>query len=228
MKTMLITGASSGIGEATARLARQNNYQLVLAARSMDKLSSLVDDLGGKEFAIAKECDVQNFDSQQELMQSAIDAFGSLDVVFANAGLGASEPGVEHGDIENWHEMIMTNFYGAALTAKAAIPHMKKVKGQLILTGSVAGRRTLKGSIYGATKWAVTGLGYNLREELNGTGCRVTLIEPGMVNTPFFDDPKENVLEPEDIARTVMFAVSQPDNVDLHEIQVLPTAPMEK
>ena len=88
----------------------------------------------------------------------------------------------------------------------------------------MAGRRALPGSLYSATKWAVTGMGESLRQEMNGTGVRVTLIEPGMVDTPFFDNPVSNALDPDDVARAVMFAVSQPPHVDVNEILVRPTA----
>jgi NADP-dependent 3-hydroxy acid dehydrogenase YdfG len=92
-----------------------------------------------------------------------------------------------------------------------------------VLTGSAAGRRTLAGSMYSATKWAVTPIGYGLREELRGTGVRVTLLEPGMVDTPFFESPKPEGLKAEDVGRAVMYAISQPDHVDVHEIMMLPT-----
>src|SRR3954464_9502439 len=101
---------------------------------------------------------------------------------------------------------------------------VKETKGHYLLTGSVAGRRATPGSLYSATKWAVTGMGESLRQELNGTGVRTTLIEPGMVDTPFFDNPISGGLEADDIARAVMYAVSQPSHVDVNEILVRPTA----
>ena len=101
---------------------------------------------------------------------------------------------------------------------------MKEARGHFILTSSVAGRRALPGSLYSATKWAVTGMGEALRQEMNDTGVRVTLIEPGMVDTPFFDNPVSGALQPEDVARAVMFAVSQPAHVDVNELLVRPTA----
>jgi NADP-dependent 3-hydroxy acid dehydrogenase YdfG len=102
--------------------------------------------------------------------------------------------------------------------------HLKEAKGHLLLTGSVAGRRALPGSLYSSTKWAVTGMGESVRQELNGTGARVTVIEPGMVDTPFFDSgAASGALEADDVARVVMFAVSQPPHVDVNEILVRPT-----
>ena len=102
---------------------------------------------------------------------------------------------------------------------------LKESKGHLLLTGSVAGRRALKGSLYSATKWAVTGMGEAARQDFNDSGVRVSLIEPGMTDTPFFDSPPEiEALQPDDIARAVMFAVQQPPHVDVNEILIRPTA----
>jgi NADP-dependent 3-hydroxy acid dehydrogenase YdfG len=219
----LITGASSGIGAATARAAAGAGYRLVLAARSVDRLSSLADDLGGEDRALAVQCDVTEWEQQEAMVQTAVDRFGRLDVAFANAGFGAARSFL--GDTpEHWREMVLTNVYGVALTIRATMPALKESRGHLLLTGSLAGRRALPGSLYSATKFAVTSMGEGARLELNDTGVRVTLIEPGMVDTPFFDTPGEGRLEAEDVARTVMFAVSQPPHVDINEILVRPTA----
>jgi NADP-dependent 3-hydroxy acid dehydrogenase YdfG len=219
----LITGASSGIGAATARQASAAGYRLVLAARSVDRLSSLADELGGEERALALECDVTEWEQQQSVVQTALDRFGRLDVAFANAGFGAARSFL--GDTpEHWREMVLTNVYGVALTIRATLEALKDARGHLILTGSVAGRRALPGSLYSATKWSVTAMGEAARQELNDTGVRVTVIEPGMVDTPFFENPVSDALEPDDVARTVMFAVSQPAHVDINEILVRPTA----
>ena len=120
--------------------------------------------------------------------------------------------------------MVLTNVYGAALTIRATMPALEQSKGHLLLTGSVAGRRALAGSLYSATKWAITGMGESARQELNGTGVRVTVIEPGLVDTPFFDNPVSGALEPEDIARAVIYAVSQPPHVDVNEILIRPVS----
>jgi NADP-dependent 3-hydroxy acid dehydrogenase YdfG len=219
----LITGASSGIGAATARQAAGAGYRLVLAARSVDRLSELARELGGEGRALALECDVTESEQQQAVVQTALNRFGRLDVAFANAGFGAPR-GFLADSPEHWREMVLTNVYGVALTIRAALPALKEARGHLLLTGSVAGRRALPGSLYSATKWAVTAMGEAARQELNDTGVRVTVIEPGMVDTPFFDDPVSDALEPDDVARTVMFAVSQPPHVDINEILLRPTA----
>ncbi len=226
-KVMLITGASSGIGLATAHAAADAGYQLVLAARSRDKLENLATALGGSDRAIAVECDVTEPDSQKHMIAQALAAFGRIDVVFANAGVGGRPGGFTSADTDYWRHLILTNVYGAALTVRLSADALKESRGHVVLTGSVAGRRTIVGSMYSATKWAVTAIGYGLREELRGTGVRVTLIEPGFVDTPFFDDPKPEGLRAEDVANSVMYAVSQPPSVDVHEVMVLPTPPVE-
>jgi NADP-dependent 3-hydroxy acid dehydrogenase YdfG len=221
---MLITGASSGIGAATAHHAAEAGYRVVLAARSLDKLESLAGELGGGERALAVRCDVTDWSDQQALAEAALDAYGRIDVAFANAGFGAAR-GFLAETPEHWREMVLTNVYGAALTIRATLAALRDSRGHLLLTGSVAGRRVLAGSLYSCTKWAVTAMGEAARQELNGSDVRVTLIEPGMVATPFFDTiPARGALEPGDVARAVMFAVGQPPHVDVNEILVRPTA----
>ncbi len=215
----LITGASSGIGEATARLAADAGYRVVLAARSTDKLETLAAELGG----LAITCDVTEWDEQQAMVERVLAELGRLDVVFANAGFGA-ERSFKGSTPEHWRAMVLTNVYGAALTIRACYDALVAARGHLLLTGSVAGRRAIRGSLYSCTKWAVTAMGEAVRQELNGTGVRVTLIEPGMVDTPFFDERPEAALEPGDIARAVMYAVSQPPHVDVNELLVRPVA----
>jgi NADP-dependent 3-hydroxy acid dehydrogenase YdfG len=219
----LITGASSGIGEATARRAAEAGFRLVLAARRLEKLEELAEELGGAERALAVRCDVTEWEEQEAMTQAALSRFGRLDVAFANAGFGA-ERGFTTSTPEHWRAMVLTNVYGAALTIRATLPALKESKGHLLLTGSVAGRRALPGSLYSCTKWAVTAMGEAARLELDGTGVRVTLIEPGMVDTPFFDDPVTDALEPDDVARAVLYAVTQPAHVDVNEILIRPTA----
>src|SRR5215216_1729620 len=216
----LITGASTGIGAETARQAAAAGYRLVLAARSEDKLEALAGELPE---AIAVRCDVTEWEDQQALVARALDEYGRIDVAFANAGFGGPR-GFGEGDVEHWKAMVLTNVYGAALTIRATREALIERKGHLLLTGSVAGRRALQGSLYSATKWAVTGMGESARQDFNDTGVRVTLIEPGMVDTPFFDDPpKIEALHAEDVARAVIFAVSQPSRVDVNEILIRPT-----
>ncbi|MDX1800754.1 MAG: SDR family oxidoreductase, partial [Marinobacter sp.] len=221
-RVLLITGASSGIGAATARAASKAGYRVALAARSRDKLTALQDELGGPDRALALTCDVQDMTQQQAMVSDTLSAFGQIDAVFANAGRGGSPGGFSGADHEAWRDMILTNIYGVGLTLQAALPALRQSRGHVLLTGSAAGRVTIPGSMYSATKWAVSAIGYGVREELRGSGVRVTLIEPGMVDTPFFDNKPDHALNDDDIARAVMYAIEQPAHVDVNEILVRP------
>jgi len=216
----LITGASTGIGAATARLAAERGFRPVLAARSQDKLEALAEEVGG----LAVRCDVTSWEDQEALVARTLEACGRLDVAFANAGFGGPR-GFERQEPDFMREMVLTNVLGAAYTVKATMPALKAARGHLLLTSSVAGRRALAGSLYSCTKFAVTAMGEAARQDYDGTGVRVTLIEPGMVDTPFFDSPPEmEALRAGDIARAVLYAVEQPARVDVNEILVRPTA----
>jgi NADP-dependent 3-hydroxy acid dehydrogenase YdfG len=219
----LITGASSGIGAATARAASEAGYRLALAARSVDRLEELAGELGGDERALAIKCDVTEWSDQEAMVATVLERFGRLDVAFANAGFGAKR-GFLSETPEFWKAMVLTNVYGAALTVRATVEALKQSRGHLLLTGSVAGRKALPGSLYSATKWAVTAMGEGARQELNGSGVRVTLIEPGMVDTPFFENQPKTALLAEDVARAVMYAVLQPPSVDVNEILIRATS----
>ena len=192
--TFLITGASTGIGAATARHAVAAGYRVVRPPPPQENHTPP----GGDR----RRADPPN----------------------AGCG-GARSFSPEKADpVDDWKAMILTNVYGAALTIRATIEHVKAAKGHMLLTGSVAGRRSLPGSLYSATKFAVTGMGESLRQELNGTGVRVTLVEPGMVDTPFFENrPSLHALEGDDVARAVMYAVQQPPHVDVNELLIRPT-----
>jgi NADP-dependent 3-hydroxy acid dehydrogenase YdfG len=227
---LLITGASTGIGAETARQAVQAGYRLVLGARSEDKLAELASELGGDERAIAVATDVTEWEDNQRLAQAALDSFGQIDAVFANAGFGAARGFLEESP-EQWRSMVLTNVLGVALTIRATLPHLlERNSGHYLITSSVAGRRALPGSLYSATKHAVTAIGEGLRAELrqmhDNTSIRVTLIEPGMVDTPFFDNRPgpDNALHADDIARAVIYALSQPERVDVNEILIRPSS----
>ncbi|MFL5896674.1 MAG: SDR family oxidoreductase [Thermoleophilaceae bacterium] len=224
-RALLITGASTGIGAATARAAVAEGWAVTLGARSEDKLQALVDELGADN-AVALRCDVTDWDDQQRLAAAALDRFGRIDAAFANAGFGAKR-GFLEGDVEQWQSMVLTNVLGPALTIRAVLPHfLENDRGHLLITSSVAGRRALPGSLYSATKHAATAMGEALRQELRqmheNFTVRVTLIEPGMTDTPFFDNRPQQALEAEDIAAAVLYALSQPPHVDVNELLVRP------
>lgn len=223
-KVLLITGASSGIGAATARAASQEGYRLALCARSEHKLEALAGEIG-EERAFAQRVDVTDYADQQHMVAEVIKRFGRIDAVFANAGTGGEPGGFSGAPVDSWKKMVEVNILGVAYTLRASLEEIRKRHGHVVLTGSVAGRRTLAGSMYSATKWAVSAIGYGLREEIKGSGVRVTLLEPGMVDTPFFEEPKPDALKSEDIARAAVYALTQPAHVDVHELMVLPTPP---
>src|SRR5215212_7075925 len=219
---LIITGASSGIGAATARRAVEFDHRVVLAARSHEKLEGLAEELGGPEHALAVRCDVTSWDDQQQLVETALERFGRMDAYFANAGFGAKRGFLEES-VEHWKAMIDTNVLGCALSIRASLGHFREQNsGHLILTSSIAGRRALPGSLYSATKHAVTAMGEALRQEIAKTDIKMTLIEPGSVDTPFFDNRPSGALEADDIARAVMFALTQPPHVDVNEILIRP------
>jgi NADP-dependent 3-hydroxy acid dehydrogenase YdfG len=225
---LLITGASSGIGAATARRAAAAGYRLALSARREDRLEALSEQLGGAEEALPVPCDVADWGQVEALAEATLEAFGRIDAVFANAGFGAKRGFLEESP-EHWRSMVLTNVLGVALTVRATLPHLlERGSGHYLLTSSVAGRRALPGSLYSATKWAVTALGEALRSELrqmhHNAGIRVTLIEPGMTDTEFFDQRPQNALHDEDIARAVVYALSEPEHVDVNEILIRPTS----
>jgi NADP-dependent 3-hydroxy acid dehydrogenase YdfG len=229
-RVLLITGASSGIGAQIARHAAEAGYRLVLGARREEPLIELAAELGGEDRALAVRSDVTDWDDAQELARTATERFGRLDAVAANAGFGA-ERGFLRESPEHWRSMILTNVLGVALTIRATLPTLLEANaGHYLITGSVAGRRALPGSLYSSTKWAVGGIAESLRQELRqmheNDSIRVTLIAPGMVDTDFFDNRPgtERALSDDDIARAALWALEQPDGVDVNEILIRPSA----
>lgn len=220
-KTLFITGASSGIGAATARAAVSAGWRVGLFARSKDKLDALAESLGGK--ATALQGDATDLDSQRSAMETFANETGGIDAAFANAGMGLSAAGTDAGDPGEWEQMIRLNILGVLWTVKAAMPYLKERKGHLLLTGSAAGRRHISGSVYGASKWFVHGYGGNLSEEMKSFGGRCTVVAPGMVDTPFFDTRKPDKLQPEDVADAAMHALNADPRCAVNEIFLMPT-----
>jgi NADP-dependent 3-hydroxy acid dehydrogenase YdfG len=224
----LITGGAGGIGSATACLAAQAGFTLVLAGRRKEALEEVRYILPAATQVLTVSCDVSEWAQMRDLIDLAEDTFGRLDVAFANAGISpdTSFLGAKGDPPEEWREAVLTNVLGPALTARAALPALVRAGGHLVLSGSVAGRGLRIGSLYSATKWAVTALSQSIRSECVGTGVRVTLIQPGLVDTePSMlkeerrNDPR---LEPSDVARAVLFAVGEPRHVDVSEIVIRP------
>ncbi|MCK8120544.1 SDR family oxidoreductase [Pseudoalteromonas sp. 2CM32C] len=221
-KVVLITGASSGIGEASAKTLVNNGHKVILTARSEDKLAELVESLG-EDNALSVPADATDFTELENVVTKGLKKFGRLDAAFANAGMGVSTAGTENGDPDEWLTMIDINIKALLWTAKATLPHLRQNKGHFILTSSAAGRKPIKGSIYGATKWFAYGFGQNLAEEMSEWNGRCTTIAPGMVNTPFFNEAKPDKLDPQDVADAVLFAIEANQRNNVREIYLMPT-----
>lgn len=220
-KVLLITGASSGIGKATAKKAASEGMRVILTARRKALLDELVDEIGGDN-ALGIAADAGNYDELAEVVEQGVKHFGQLDAVFANAGTGVSTPGTENGDPQQWKTMVDVNINGLLYTAKLTLPHLRKSTGHFLMTGSAAGRTTLKGSVYGATKWFVHGFAQNLAEEMKEWNGRCTTIAPGMVNTPFFDEPKPDKLDADDVADAVLYALNAHPRNCVREVFLMP------
>jgi len=219
-KTLFITGASSGIGAATAQAAAKAGWNVGLFARSEDKLKNLSRDIGDQ--ALVLTGDATSYDDQKQAMSRLAQKFGQIDAVFANAGRGTSPGGTEKGDPDDWKEMVDLNVMGALYTAHAAMPYLRKTTGQYVVTGSAAGRRHIKGSIYGATKFFIHGFAGNLADEMAEWGGRCMVVSPGMVDTPFFDEAKPDKLKPEDVASAVLHGLEAPAHAAVREIHLMP------
>ena len=237
-KVVVITGASSGLGEATARLLSAQGATVVLGARRVERLQKLVDELtanGGQAFALAT--DVTDYDQVKRLVDAAVQKYGRIDVMINNAGLMPYSP-LERLKIDDWNRTIDVNIKGVLYGIAAALPHMKQQKaGHIINVSSVAGHKvTPNGAVYCATKHAVRALSEGLRVEVKPYNIRTTIISPGAVATELpgsITEPdvaagiskfyKEYAIPADSFARAVAFAMSQPEDVDINEILFRPT-----
>ncbi len=213
----LITGASSGIGAATARRAARARYRMALTSRAAERVEPLAAELGGTDRAVGIACDVTEWTEVERAVERTLSTFGRIDVVFANAGFGARRGFLKESP-EHWREMVLTNVLGVAHTVRATVEALDATDGHLLMTGSVAGHVSPPGSVYAATKHAVRSLAESARAELLERGICVTLISPGNTDTPFFDNTPEFALQDDDVARAVMYAVSEPASVGINEI----------
>ena len=221
-KIVLITGASSGIGAATVDKVLEAGHKAVITARSTERLNEIAK-RWGTDKVLAVTADVAVLAEVENVVKKAIEKFGRLDVVFANAGTGVNTAGIEKGDPNEWKTMLDVNIHALLFTAKASLPALRKTKGHFIITSSIAGKISLKGSVYGASKWFAYGFGQNLAAEMAEWNGRCTTICPGMVNTPFFDEAKPDKLDPGDVADAVVFAISANPRCDVREICLMPT-----
>jgi NADP-dependent 3-hydroxy acid dehydrogenase YdfG len=237
-KVVVITGASSGLGEATARYLSARGATVVLGARRVERLQELANELtaaGGK--AVAMETDVTKPDQVQRLVDAAVKNYGRIDVIINNAGL-MPQSRLELRKIDEWDRMIDVNIKGVLYGIAAALPYMQKQKsGHIINVSSVAGHKVRPGGVvYSATKTAVRVLSEGLRQEVKPYNIRTTVISPGAVDTELpntISDPDlakgirefyaSTAIPPDSFARAVEFAMSQPEDVDINEILYRPT-----
>jgi NADP-dependent 3-hydroxy acid dehydrogenase YdfG len=237
-KVALVTGASSGIGEATAEALAAQGASVIIGARRTDRLAALEERLTARGTKVLSvELDVTNQEACQAAVQAAVDQFGSLDILVNNAGimlLGS----IVGADTTDWTRMINTNVLGLMFMTDAALPHLLASKGSIVQISSVAGRTARVGSgVYNASKWAVGAFSESLRQEVTAKGVRVVVIEPGIVDTELRNHitdaaakaaveeraSQTRQLQATDIANAVVYAVTQPDYVAINEILVRPT-----
>lgn len=237
-KVVLVTGASSGIGEATGRALAKAGYHVVLAARRTDRIEAVAQEIinqGGQASTLT--LDVTDFEAVTAGVEQIVQEHGQLDSVVCNAGVMLLA-GIADADVNEWRRMIDVNVMGVSYTIKAALPHLLKSKGHIVAVSSVAGRVTVpQFSMYCATKWAVFAFCDTIRQELAPQDVRVTLIEPGGVSTELMDHITDDTskqflqefeksmefLKPEDIAAGVVYALTQPPNVSVSELTIRPT-----
>jgi NADP-dependent 3-hydroxy acid dehydrogenase YdfG len=234
-KVVVITGASSGLGEATARALAKNGAKLVLGARRIDRLKALASELSLVDKA-AVQTDVSDYAQVKHLVDHAVKIHGRVDVVLNNAGLMPLSP-LDRLKIEDWDRMIDVNIKGVLYGIAAALPHMKAQKsGHIINVSSVAGHRVRPTStVYSATKTAVRVISEGLRQEVTPYNIRTTIISPGAVSSELLESITEKdiaqnlsgvrdmAIPADSFASMVLFAMSQPDNVDVNEILFRPT-----
>ncbi|WP_413437707.1 SDR family oxidoreductase [Sulfuriferula sp. GW1] len=236
-KIVVITGASSGLGEATARHLSEQGATVVLGARRIDRINALAKELAGNEGkAIAVQTDVTQCEQVKNLVDTAVEKYGRIDVMINNAGLMPHSP-LDRLKIDDWDRMIDVNIKGVLYGIAAALPYMQKQKsGHIINVSSVAGHKVRPSSaVYAATKHAVLALSEGLRQEVKPYNIRTTVISPGAIDTelpnsvtePDIADNVRKIYEiaiPADsFARAVAFAISQPDDIDVNEILFRPT-----
>jgi NADP-dependent 3-hydroxy acid dehydrogenase YdfG len=234
-KVVVITGASSGLGEATARYLAARGAKLALGARRLDRLKKLAAELALGDDAVM-QTDVTSLDQVRRLVDGAVARHGRIDVLLNNAGLMPLSP-LERGKVEDWERMIDVNIKGVLYGIAAALPHMKaQMGGQIINVSSVAGHRVRAGTaVYSATKTAVRIISEGLRQEVKPYNIRTTIISPGAVLSELPDSVTEpdiaaaihanygSAIPAESFARMVAFAMSQPQDVDVNEILFRPT-----
>ncbi|MFE1590730.1 SDR family oxidoreductase [Streptomyces sp. NPDC058737] len=222
-KTVLITGGTSGIGARTARLLVDRGHRVAVTGRDEGRLKAFLDEVGHSERLLGLVADAADWQATESAVTRTVARFGALDAAVANAGFMSGDS-IADGDPRLWSPMVLTNVLGPALLAHATLPHLEATGGRLVLIGSVAGLKNSPANLYSATKWATTGLAENLRLHATTRGIGVTLVNPGMIDTPFWEgaDVPPFALPPQPVAEAICFALDQPAGVDLNTLTVRP------
>lgn len=221
----LITGGGSGIGAAIARRLLGGGHSVAITGRGKERLGRFAEELGAPANLSTLVGDASDWNAVSSAVDTTVARFGRLDAVVANAGF-ATFDNLADGDPAGWRDMVLTNVLGPALLIRAALPALRETRGRIVLIGSVAGVVYTAGNIYGATKWAVTGLAENTRRMVTGDGVGVTLINPGATETSFFDadgGPPDRAMLADHIADSIVWAINQPSGVDVNTLTVRPS-----
>ncbi|MYW03775.1 SDR family oxidoreductase [Streptomyces sp. SID3343] len=222
---VLITGGGSGIGAAVARQLLAAGQCVAVTGRSAERLRRFAAEAGDPKELLTIPGDAADYDAVRGAVEATVAAFGRLDTVVANAGFATADT-IADGNPDEWREMILTNVLGPAVLIRASLAALKESRGRIVLVGSVAGLVHTPGNLYGATKWAVTGLAENTRRLVTADGVGVTLIAPGRVETPFWDGlggpPEGGILTADQLADSVVWAIRQPHGVDVNTVVVRP------
>ncbi|MFC5267858.1 SDR family NAD(P)-dependent oxidoreductase [Kribbella qitaiheensis] len=234
-KVVLVTGASSGIGQATALALSKAGARVAVGARRADRLKTLAEDAPGEVLVL--ELDVTDRQSVQDAVEATIERFGAIDALVNNAGIMLSGM-ILGADTTEWTRMVETNLLGSMYAVHAALPHLLESKGAVVQISSTSGRTASAASgVYAATKFGITAFSEALRQEVTAQGVRVIVVEPGFVSTELashITDPgiqamaktmaeSMRTLQPEDIAGAVLYALTQPEHVAVNEILIRPT-----
>lgn len=223
----LITGGSTGIGAATARALLKQGHRVAVTGRDADKLAAFSASAVAGERLLTITGDTSDAHDVASAVRRVVDTWGRLDNVIANAGF--SLPGnLESHAPEDMRAMVLTNVLGPALLVRETLPHLRESKGRIVIIGSVAGVRNTPGNLYSVTKWAAHALAENTRLLVGKDGIGVTVVAPGVVDTPFWDErggtpEAAPTMTAEQIADTIVFAINQPAGVDINHITMRPT-----
>lgn len=218
--SIFISGGTSGVGLRTALDAVERGFRVYVTGRDPRGVRRAIDEVGDAEKLSGRVADAADPVQTESAVAEAVARFGALDAVIANAGLGGSGD-FGSGDPEEWRQMVLTNVLGPALLIRASLPFLQASSGHVVLIGSVLGRYPKTGSLYGATKTAVTAMGESLRQQLVGSGVRVCVVQPGRIDTRWWPDgPGPAALQDSDVARTVLWVLEQPAGIDVNEVVV--------